>query len=87
MNEFGLNKDQLVAIAQTLMPFGKYKNRPLLDLPEEYLLWMKKQGFPNGPLGKLLALTLELKTQGVDDVLQPLKAAAQQQATGPSTLQ
>lgn len=73
MFDIGLNKDQLVAIAQTRMPFGKYKNRPLLDLPEEYLLWMSRKGFPSGPLGTLLALTLELKTQGIDYVLQPLK--------------
>lgn len=86
MTDIGLNKDQLLAIAQTTMPYGKYKDRPLLDLPEEYLLWMKQQGFPNSPLGRLLALTLELKVQGADEVLRPLIRQSSGQS-GTDTLQ
>lgn len=33
-----MEKEQLVEIANTEMPFGKYKGRRLIDLPEEYLL-------------------------------------------------
>lgn len=73
MTDLGINKDQLQALASTTMPFGKYKGRLILDLPEEYLLWMQQKGFANNTLGHLLALTLELKIQGIDDVLTPLK--------------
>ena len=55
------------------MPFGKYQGRRLIDVPEEYLLWMKKKGFPSGELGNLLELTLDIKIEGLDKLLQPLK--------------
>jgi len=55
------------------MPFGKYSGRVLIDLPEPYLLWFAKQGFPDGELGRLLALTLEMKIEGLEEVIRPLK--------------
>ena len=66
-------KEDLVTIANMAMPFGKYKGRPLIDLPEEYLLWFEKKGFPAGKLGMLMQLTLEIKVNGQDDIIQPLK--------------
>lgn len=39
-----LEKQHLIDIANTQMPFGKYKGRMLVDLPEEYLLWFAKKG-------------------------------------------
>ena len=71
-----ISKDTLLAIAQTQMPFGKYAGRLILDLPEEYLLWFQKKGFPTGPIGQLMALTLELKIQGADEVLKPLRSSS-----------
>ena len=41
------------AINQT-MPFGKYAGRRLFHLPETYLVWFNKQGFPEGKLGYML---------------------------------
>lgn len=55
------------------MPFGKYAGRALIDLPEPYLLWFAHKGFPAGELGSLMALCLEIKTQGAEDVIRPLK--------------
>lgn len=55
------------------MPFGKYAGRTLIDLPEEYLLWFDKKGFPQGELGDLMQLCLALKIEGLDSVVQPLK--------------
>ncbi|MFT6539200.1 MAG: hypothetical protein ACJAY0_001133 [Thalassolituus sp.] len=66
-------KEDLIALVQMTMPFGKYQGRRLCDIPEEYLLWMQKKEFPSGRLGQLLALMLEIRIHGVEDVLTPLK--------------
>ncbi|EPZ8432671.1 DUF3820 family protein [Pseudomonas aeruginosa] len=66
----------LLKIARTPMPFGKYQGRMLVDLPEEYLLWFYKKGFPPGELGRLMQLTLELKIDGLDGLLKPLRPPA-----------
>lgn len=69
------DKQDLLKIANYTMPFGKYQGRRLIDIPEEYLLWLAKKGWPNGELGQLLALTLEIKIEGLDKLIQPLKQA------------
>ena len=67
-----MEKEQLIEIANTIMPFGKYKGRRLIDLPEEYLLWFaRKDEFPAGKLGELI--TLLIKTEGLTQLVQPLK--------------
>ncbi|WP_226645493.1 DUF3820 family protein [Microbulbifer variabilis] len=66
-------KQQLMDIARTPMPFGKYAGKLLIDLPEEYLLWFAKEGFPEGKLGQLMALTLEIKIEGLEGLIAPLK--------------
>ncbi|MCD1124797.1 DUF3820 family protein [Jinshanibacter sp. LJY008] len=68
-----IEKEHLLQIANTPMPFGKYKGRMLVDLPDEYLLWFSKKGFPAGSLGQLMELTLALKIEGLDNVIRPLK--------------
>ncbi|WP_032096079.1 DUF3820 family protein [Alteromonas sp. A081] len=59
------------AINQT-MPFGKYAGRRLFHLPETYLVWFNKQGFPSGKLGQQLALMYEIKLNGLESVVEPL---------------
>lgn len=61
----------LVAINQK-MPFGKYAGQKLLQLPEPYLVWFYKKGFPDGLLGKQLALMYEVKLNGLETMLKPL---------------
>lgn len=55
------------------MPFGKYKGKVLIDLPEDYLLWFANKGFPRGELGDLLSLILVMKTEGIEAVVKPLR--------------
>jgi hypothetical protein len=66
-------KQDLIKLAKMEMPFGKYKGSLLIDLPEPYLLWFANQGFPEGKLGQLLALALEIKTNGLETLIEPLK--------------
>lgn len=64
-------QDLLDAINQ-VMPFGKYKGRKLLELPEPYLVWFHAKGFPQGKLGEQLALMYEVKLNGLEAMLRPL---------------
>jgi uncharacterized protein (DUF3820 family) len=59
-------------LAQTKMPFGKYKNRLLIDLPEYYLVWYKNQGFPAGKLGQQLQQIYEIKLNGLEYLIRGL---------------
>lgn len=68
-----LEKENVLKLVRIKMPFGKYAGRVLIDLPEEYLLWFDKKGFPEGELGGLLKLCLALKIEGLDTVVKPLK--------------
>lgn len=70
------NEQDLVKLATMTMPFGKYQGRLLIDLPEEYLLWFAHRGLPDGALGKLMGLTLEIKTNGLEKLLDPLRSGS-----------
>ncbi|EKF74782.1 hypothetical protein A11A3_07158 [Alcanivorax hongdengensis A-11-3] len=67
------SQDDLRALVERTMPFGKYQGRVLADLPEPYLLWFADKGFPKGELGRLMALMLMLKMDGTDGLLKPLR--------------
>jgi uncharacterized protein (DUF3820 family) len=66
----------LLQIASLKMPFGKYKNVVLIDLPEDYLLWFSRKEFPQGNLGMLMQLTLEIKINGLEGIIEPLKKSS-----------
>ncbi|MFL7026800.1 DUF3820 family protein [Enterovibrio norvegicus] len=68
-----LDKEKMLKLARLKMPFGKYAGRVIIDLPEEYLLWFRKQGFPENELGALMELALELKIEGLETLIRPLK--------------
>lgn len=64
--------DELIALANQVMPFGKYKGELLLDLPEPYLVWFHGEGFPDGKLGQQMATMYEVKVNGLEKLLRPL---------------
>jgi uncharacterized protein (DUF3820 family) len=63
----------LIDIVNTRMPFGKYKDTLVCDIPVSYLEWMNRKGFPPGKLGMMLSTTYEIKTNGVDKLLRMIK--------------
>lgn len=67
-----LDEQMLRDAVNQVMPFGKYKGRRLLELPEPYLVWFQREGFPAGKLGQQLALIYEVKLNGLESMLRPL---------------
>ncbi|MFD1293528.1 DUF3820 family protein [Lutibacter holmesii] len=63
----------LEVLANTKMPFGKFKGRYLIDLPEHYIVWYNNKGFPKGKLGNQLQLVYELKLNGLEDLVRKLR--------------
>ena len=62
----------LLELANTKMPFGKYKGRYLINLPEAYILWFKNKGFPKGRLGELMENLVVIKENGLEGLIRPL---------------
>ena len=67
------NPELLMQLVQLKMPFGKFKDRILCDLPVSYLEWFQRKGFPKGKLGLLLETLYEIKINGLEELLEPLK--------------
>ncbi|WP_142783654.1 DUF3820 family protein [Changchengzhania lutea] len=67
------DKDFLIKLAHTKMPFGKYKGRYLIDLPEHYVVWYHNKGFPKGKLGDMLNSVYELKLNGLEELIWNIK--------------
>ena len=63
----------LLKLAKTRMPFGKYEGRLLIDLPKPYVIWFAKKGFPEGELGRILNILYEVKMNGLEYLLKPLR--------------
>ena len=63
----------LLELAQMRMPFGKYKGRLLIDLPEPYVVWFSQKGFPKGKLGDMLRTVYEIKLNGLEYLFKPLR--------------
>lgn len=63
------NRSFLIDLAKAKMPFGKYKDRYLVDIPEPYYVWFKQKGFPKGKLGQQLEAMHEIKINGLEELI------------------
>ncbi|GAB5410544.1 MAG: DUF3820 family protein [Balneolaceae bacterium] len=63
----------LIKMVQARMPFGKYEGWFITDLPIHYLEWFSREGFPKGDLGQYLSTMYEVKINGIEKVLDPIK--------------
>lgn len=72
-NQNQVNPTLLKELVTMKMPFGKYKGMVLCNLPVSYLEWFSSKGFPQGKLGMLLATMYEIKINGLERLLDPLK--------------
>ena len=68
-----MHPEDLQRLLSTAMPFGKYKNQIIADLPGQYLNWFAREGFPNGEIGRLLQLMQEIDHNGLSALLDPLR--------------
>ena len=66
-------RQHMISLVRMKMPFGKYEGRRICDLPEPYLVWFKSKGFPKGKLGELLETMYEIKLNGLESLLDPIK--------------
>lgn len=71
-----MQAEDLPKLVNVRMPYGKYQGRLIADLPGAYLAWFARTGFPNGKLGRLLALMHELDHNGLSRLLDPLRKRA-----------
>ena len=68
-----MNPEILKDLISVPMPYGKYKGRLICDIPEYYLVWYENNGFPVGKIGVLLATMYEIKLNGLEYLLKPLR--------------
>ncbi|MGB5229695.1 DUF3820 family protein [Eudoraea sp.] len=67
------DRKKLIEMAHYKMPYGKFKERYLLDLPEAYLIWFQRTGFPNGNLGEHMKAILEIKINGMEGLIRKIR--------------
>ncbi len=74
-----INPEILKEICVVKMPFGRFEGRILADLPVSYLEWfLRNGGFPKGKLGMQLATVYEIKLNGLEFLLTPIRNAKNQ---------
>lgn len=73
MPEIIPDHDELLKLARYRMPFGKYKGSLLIDLPEAYIVWFSRKGYPEGKLGEMMRAVYEIKLNGLEYLFDSLK--------------
>ena len=69
-----LKPEILKEICEVKMPFGRFEGKILADLPVSYLEWfLRNGGFPKGKLGMQLSTIYEIKLNGLEFLLKPIR--------------
>lgn len=71
--DYTFDKGKLIELAHYKMPFGKYKGRYLVDLPEAYFVWFRQNGFPKGKLGNFMGSMYEIKINGLEEIVRKVQ--------------
>jgi len=45
----------------------------ITELPEGYMVWFRQQGFPDGKLGDMLKSTMEIKENGLEEIIRKIR--------------
>ena len=72
LQPIGPDPKHLIELANYKMPFGNYKGRYLVDVPEPYYTWFRQKGFPEGKLGRLMREMDEIKINGLEPLIKKL---------------
>jgi len=67
------NTEILKELIKYRMPFGKYKDWLITDLPVSYLEWFEREGFPAGKLGMMLSTMYEIRLNDLMFLIDGLK--------------
>jgi len=68
-----LDEEYMLKLVRFRMPFGAFKGRLLIDLPEPYVVWFHQKGYPPGELGEMLATVYEIKLNGLEYLFHKLR--------------
>lgn len=71
--EYIFFRKKLIELAHYKMPYGKFKERYLIDLPEAYLVWFQRKGFPDGKLGEHMRTIFEVKINGLEGLIRKIR--------------
>jgi len=63
---------QLIIIANFKMPYGKYKDEYIVNIPESYIIWMLNNATLNNNIKEKLRFIKEIKDNGLEHLLRPL---------------
>ena len=63
--------ERLLDLVRYKKPFGRFEGRLIIDLPQGYLVWFERRGFPPGKLGELMQRALEVDHNGLKPHLEP----------------
>ena len=66
-------KQHFEYLANVRMPYGKYKDKKIIHVPEEYLLWLKNNTPVKGKLGEAIELIYTMKSNGIVHLLRPFE--------------
>lgn len=67
------DREHFLKLARARMPFGKYKGVRLMDLPEPYIIWFSRKGFPRGEIGQMLREIQDIKANGLESLFEPFR--------------